>query len=70
MRRVLAAILVLILASSASAWNAKGHMVIARIVWLKLTPDQRGKVTDILKRHPHFDEFLSADRPENFPEDE
>ena len=35
--------------SSASAWNNKGHMVVARIARNELKPEERTKVIDILK---------------------
>src|SRR5262249_54421446 len=54
----------------AYAWNNTGHMVAARIAWQQLTPDQRNKALAILKQHPHYDEFLAADRPNGFSEDE
>ena len=38
--------------SSASAWNNQGHMVVARIAWNELKPEERTKVIDILKAHP------------------
>lgn len=55
---------------AARAWNDKGHMVVARIAWQELTPAERAKVVEILKAHPHYDEFLKAKRPDNIPEDE
>lgn len=54
----------------AQAWNDKGHMVIAKIAWNQLTPEERAKVMKILQKHPHYSEFLAAKRPENIPEDE
>ncbi len=44
-------------------WNDKGHMVIARLAWLKLDDEQRQAATSILKTHPHYDEYLAAERP-------
>jgi hypothetical protein len=58
------------MSSVAGAWNNKGHMTVARITWDQLSADQRDKVLAILKAHPHFDEYLAADRPVNFTEDE
>ena len=43
-------------------------MVIARMTWLKLTPTERQKVFGILKEHPHYQEYLSKDRPDNIDE--
>ena len=54
----------------AMAWNGKGHMVVARIAWKELKPEERDKVIAILEKHPHFAEFLKDDRPSNIPEKE
>ncbi|MGL5094981.1 MAG: S1/P1 nuclease [Planctomycetia bacterium] len=54
----------------AFGWNEKGHMVVARLAWSRLQPDERAWVVDVLKRHPHYDEFLAANRPAAFSEDE
>ena len=70
MRKILAALAVLILASPAYSWNDHGHMVAARIAWDKCTPQQRAAVLMILKKHPHYDEFLAAQCPADFPIDE
>jgi S1/P1 nuclease len=69
-RFIVALIVVLGLAPAVQAWNNKGHMVVARIAWKELTPEERAKVIEILKTHPHYDEFLRAERPNNIPEDE
>jgi hypothetical protein len=71
-RRYLAAVVVLLGlgVGPARAWNDKGHMVIARLAWKGLTPDERAAVVGILKAHPHYDEFLKAQRPEAMTEDE
>lgn len=72
MRRYLAAVLAVlgVCVGPAAAWNDKGHMVIARLAWNGLTPDERAAVVGILKAHPHYDEFLKAQRPEAMSEDE
>ena len=51
-------------------WNEKGHSVVARLAWRKLTEQQRSQVTAILKKHPHYEEYLAANRPAGFAEDE
>lgn len=57
-------------ASTASAWNDKGHMVIARLAWQELKAEERAKVVEFLKSHPHYNEFLKEKKPDNFAEDE
>src|SRR5947208_17031169 len=70
MKRLIPVLLLLAFAHPAAAWSDKGHMVVARLAWKKLSDAERAKVTEILRRHPHYGEYLSADRPEGFEEDE
>jgi S1/P1 Nuclease len=70
MRKVLTLVTLLAVAAPAPAWNARGHMVVARLAWRQLTDDQRAKVVAVLKRHPHYAEYLAAGRKEGFTEDE
>jgi hypothetical protein len=70
MKKFVSLLLVLVCAAPASAWNDRGHMVVARLAWRKLTEQQRGQVVNILRNHPHYAEFLAANRPEGFSEDE
>jgi hypothetical protein len=39
----------------ALAWNATGHMMVAREAWDEMTPETRAKATAILKQLPHYD---------------
>jgi hypothetical protein len=70
MKKVLAIVVLLTVSAPAYCWNNTGHMVAARLAWLKVDPAQRAKVIDILKKHPHYEEFLSADKPNGFTEEE
>ena len=45
-------------------------MVIARLAWQQLTEGQRAKVSALLKKHPHYEEYLIARKPDGFTEDE
>jgi hypothetical protein len=67
---VLAISLVVLVCSTAVAWNNKGHMVVARLAYLKLSEEDRAAVNQILKKHPHYEEFLSDDKPTNVSEQE
>jgi hypothetical protein len=62
--------LLVCLPAPALAWLDNGHMAISRLAWQKLTEDERRQATAILKRHPHYDEFLKTERPADAPEDE
>lgn len=59
-----------ILVPSLWAWNDKGHMVIARLAWKELTPEERAKVFAILQKHPHYHQFHTEKKPDGYTEDE
>jgi hypothetical protein len=70
MKKLLAFALVFAAAPPAFAWNEKGHLVTARLAWRQLTEEQRAKVIAVLKKHPHYEEYLTAGKPDGFSEDE
>jgi hypothetical protein len=70
MKKALSLVLLLVLSTPAYSWNNTGHMVAARLAWQKLDLGQRNKAVKTLQKHPHYEEFLSADRPNGFTEDE
>jgi hypothetical protein len=70
MKKLLAVAMTFLLCGQAFAWNEHGHMVVARLAWRQLAEDQRAKVIAILKKHPHYDEYLAARKPDAFTEDE
>jgi hypothetical protein len=51
--------------SRAEAWNAVGHMVVGKLAYDQLTADEQTALTRLLERHPHFGQYLGADRPES-----
>lgn len=57
-------------AAPARAWNYAGHMIVAKIAWLKLSPEQRAKVSFVLKHHPHYATHLAAGKPNDVEVDE
>ena len=42
----------------------------SRLAWRQLTEKQRDQVSAILKKHPHYEEFLIAQKPEGFSDAE
>lgn len=60
----------LLLAPAALAFNNVGHMAVAKIAFDRLAPAQREALHAILKQHPHYQEFLAADRPQDVSEQE
>jgi hypothetical protein len=45
-------------------------MVTAHLTWRQLSPEQRDQIVAILKKHPHYEEYLAAHRPDGFSENE
>lgn len=62
---VVAMLAVCFATSPVLAWNDAGHMVVARIAWLRLTESQRQAVFARMKAHPHFETSLVSNRPEH-----
>src|SRR5262249_6635766 len=70
MKKLVACVVIFVLSAPAFGWNEKGHLVTARLAWRQLSEEQRGKVIALLKKHPHYEEYLIANKPEGFGEDE
>jgi hypothetical protein len=54
----------------ARAWHQEGHMAVALIAYRQLGPADQKKVQDVLRNHPHFNECLKADMPDDARADE
>ena len=67
---ILSLVTLLFLSSPAMAWNDKGHMVVAKLAWDRLTPAERTAAIGILTAHPHYKEFLAVGRHDNIPDDQ
>ena len=70
MRYTLALAIVCGWASAAAAWNDLGHMVVARLAWMRLDADERAAVVEILQHHPHYEEYLAEEKPRTVSEAE
>ena len=60
----------IVISEPARAWNDAGHMLVARIAWLKMTPEQRTQVSDVLKKHPHYESYLTDKCPADVSREE
>jgi hypothetical protein len=60
---LIATILSVAVSTTAVAWNALGHRVVAEIAWQQIAPEKRQEVVDTLKRHPRFAEDFLAKMP-------
>jgi hypothetical protein len=70
MKHLLAGVLLLSIVTPSQGWNDHGNLVAARIAWNKANDQQRTAVLNILRKHPHYEEFLAAKCPEGLALDE
>ncbi|HEY1684091.1 MAG TPA: S1/P1 nuclease [Tepidisphaeraceae bacterium] len=68
--RAMFLLVLLVVCSPVWAWNFTGHMSIGLLAWQKMDDATRQKVTEILKHHPHYKIYLSADVPQGVSVDE
>src|SRR5215471_2951787 len=61
---------VVVVPRPASAWNSVGHLAIAKLAYDQLSDGEKLKVYQLLKTHPHFQQFLAAGRPDGVEEPE
>jgi hypothetical protein len=54
--------------SAARAWNGVGHMVVAKLAFDRLSADEQDRLAEVLKQHPHYDNYLAASRPDGVDE--
>src|SRR4051794_22514834 len=52
------------------AWNAVGHMTVAKVAYDDLGKDERKAAHQVLMRHPHYDTYLTKKRPDSVPAEE
>ena len=67
---VAATVSALLCVGSTFAWNDAGHLTIARIAWERLNDSQREKVVKLLREHPHREQLLLKNRPDDATEAE
>ncbi len=67
MKARLAALIAVLFVVSATeftfAWNSIGHSAIAKLAFDELSEAKQLRLFVMLKRHPHYEEFLAAGRP-------
>src|SRR5262245_33190194 len=62
--------MIVVLSPAAQCWNEQWHFLVARLAWLELAPEMRAKVSEVLRAHPHYEEYLTAERPVGVKADE
>lgn len=64
MKRIFFALAVLMgVIFPAKAWNNVGHRTIAELAWRKLNKDDKRAISELVKQHPHYKQYLAADVP-------
>ena len=51
--RILLTLVFFFISIAASAWNARGHMIVAAIAYQELTAEQHHRIAEILTQHRH-----------------
>jgi hypothetical protein len=54
----------------APAWNAVGHMTVAKVAYDDLSEADRQKAHTLLTHHPHYETYLTQKRLGNVPLEE
>ncbi len=54
--------------AKAFAWNSIGHMAVAKLAYDQLNEREQIRLFELLKKHPHFEQFLAASRPADVSE--
>jgi hypothetical protein len=54
--------------SQARAWNSIGHMAVAKLAYDRLSDSEKAKLFALLQKHPHYETFLAANRPDEISE--
>lgn len=52
------------------AWNDTGHMTVALVAYRQLSDHQKQQIAAVLKQHPHYQLYLSAQPPQGVNLDE
>lgn len=55
---------------AAHAWNNVGHRTIAELAWRQMNDDERRAASELLRQHPHYEQYLAADVPAGVSPDE
>ena len=59
-----------LICSTAFAWNATGHKITGSIAFRQLSPDQQAKIVAILKHHPRWKEDFEGKMAEGLADDD
>jgi hypothetical protein len=59
MKRCFATFALVLAASSALAWNAAGHRLVAAIAWRQMSPSTQQAATALLRQHPDYFKWIA-----------
>jgi len=60
---VAALLLVILFAGSATAWNSRGHMMVAAIAWDHLDENAKARAVELLKLNPEYQNWIKDRDP-------
>ena len=63
MRRLLFALSLIAICSTAYAWSEAGHKIVGSIAFRQLSPEKQAKIVAILKNHPRWKEDFESKMP-------
>lgn len=61
MRKLVCLLLLFLLPFGASAWWARGHMVVAALAYLEMSKNTQEQVTELLKHHPEYERLWKGE---------
>jgi hypothetical protein len=50
------------------AWNSIGHMAVAKLAYDQFSDGEKTRLFNLLKSHPHYKQYLAANRPDDISE--
>jgi hypothetical protein len=63
-----AGIMLAVSAGRAWGWNSIGHMAVSKLAYDQLSDGEKTKLFNLLKSHPHYKQYLAANRPDDISE--
>jgi hypothetical protein len=56
--RTLAVVAMVVVSTAASAWNSRGHMMVAAVAWEQLEEGTQSRVVELLKLNPNYKDWI------------
>src|SRR5262249_21314221 len=56
--RTFAVVAMVVVSTAASAWNSRGHMMVAAVAWEQLEEGTQSRVVELLKLNPNYKDWI------------